>query len=66
MTGVQTCALPICIASRRALGLAAAGVDVGAVADLVAIRAESLREAIAKGPTGRVVLKAGGIVSGSL
>ncbi len=53
-------------ASRRALGLAAAGVEVGAVADLVAIRAESLREAIAMGPTGRVVLKAGGIVSGSL
>ena len=53
-------------ASRRALGLAAAGVDVGAVADLVAIRAESLREAIAMGPAGRVVLKAGEIVSGAL
>jgi cytosine/creatinine deaminase len=53
-------------ASRRALGLAAAGVEVGAAADLVAIRATSLREAIAMGPTGRVVLKAGGIVSGAL
>ena len=52
--------------SRRALGLPTAGVEVGALADLVAIKAGSLREAIAMGPAGRIVLKAGQIVSGSL
>jgi cytosine/creatinine deaminase len=53
-------------ASRRALGLPAAGLESGSVADLVAMKAATLREAIAMGPAGRVVLKAGKIVSGSL
>jgi cytosine/creatinine deaminase len=53
-------------ASRRALGLAAAGVETGSVADLLAVKTATLREAIAMGPAGRVVMKAGKIVSGSL
>ena len=49
---------------RRALGLPANDVVVGAPADLVAVRAETVREAIAMGPPGRLVLRAGRIVAG--
>ena len=52
--------------SRRVLGLSPAGLEVGDTADFVAIPSASLREALAMGPTNRVVLKAGRIVSGSL
>ncbi len=52
-------------AARRALGLPAAGVVPGAVADLVLIAAGSVREAVAFAPLGRTVLKAGRVVSGN-
>jgi cytosine/creatinine deaminase len=50
--------------ARRVLGLAPAGVAVGARADLVAIPARSVREAIGFAPGGRIVVRAGRVVSG--
>ena len=51
-------------AARAALGLQAAGVVPGAVADLVLVAAGSVREAVAFAPFGRTVLRAGRVVSG--
>ncbi len=50
-------------AARQALGLQVAGVAVGDVADLVLLPAASIREAIAFGPAGRTVLRAGRVVA---
>jgi cytosine deaminase len=52
-------------ASRTALGLAPVTVSVGSVADLVALRATSLSQALASGPANRIVLRAGRIVARS-
>lgn len=46
-------------APRRALGLLASGIEMGAVADLLAIRATTLREAIAFGSSDRLVWRRG-------
>ncbi len=48
---------------RRALGLAPAGVEVGAVADLVAIDAPSVRGAVADAPRSRRVFHRGRLVA---
>lgn len=45
--------------ARRALGLPIVDVRVGAVADLVAVEAGSIREALAEGPPGRRVFRSG-------
>ncbi len=50
--------------SRTVLRLASNELAVGGVADLVAIRAPSIRAAIAMGPGSRVVVKSGRIVAG--
>lgn len=50
-------------APRRLMGLPAAGPVVGQVADLVALPAASLREAIAMAPSPRLVLRRGVVVS---
>ncbi|MEN9645466.1 MAG: putative cytosine deaminase [Actinomycetota bacterium] len=52
-------------AARRALGLQVAGLSPGDVADLVLLPAVSVREAVAFGPTGRVVLRNGVVVAGT-
>ncbi|MFT7600673.1 MAG: cytosine deaminase [Acidimicrobiales bacterium] len=52
-------------ASRRIMGLAPAGPAVGLVADLLAVRATTLREAVASAPADRVVFNAGMLVAGS-
>lgn len=49
--------------ARRAMGLASNTVEVGGFADLVAVPAASIREAIAMGPGDRVVVKAGRVLS---
>lgn len=49
--------------TRQLMGLAPAGPWVGHVADLVLVSANSTREAIAAGPAGRIVLRAGHLVS---
>ncbi len=46
-------------AARRALGLPEAGPEVGAVADLVAVRGATLREAVAFAPSARIVMRRG-------
>ena len=46
-------------AARRALGLTPNVIDAGGTADLVAIRAGSLREAVAFQPADRLVIRAG-------
>ncbi|MFZ4718503.1 MAG: amidohydrolase family protein [Ilumatobacteraceae bacterium] len=51
-------------AARAALGLAAAGTRPGEVADLVLVPAASIREAVAFGPAGRAVVRAGRVVGG--
>lgn len=51
-------------AARAALGLPAAGAVAGAVADLVLVPAASVREAVAFGPAGRTVIRAGQVVAG--
>ncbi len=51
-------------AARSVLGMPAAGPTPGSVADLVLIPARSVREAIALGPAGRTVIRAGIVVSG--
>ena len=48
---------------RMALGLSTLSIAPGSVADLVAIRADSVREALAYGPGQRLVLRNGSIVS---
>ncbi len=51
-------------AARAAMGLRPAGVVPGDVADLVLVPAASVREAIAFGPSGRTVVRAGMVVAG--
>ncbi len=51
-------------AARSVLGVPKAGTTPGDVADLVLIQARSVREAIALGPAGRTVIRAGTVVSG--
>jgi cytosine deaminase len=46
-------------ASRRAMGLEPVDVVAGAPAELLAVRAESVREAIATAPSGRIVIHRG-------
>lgn len=53
----------ISVNGRRALGLEAAGAEVGAVADLVAIDAPSIRAAIADAPMARRVFRRGRLVA---
>jgi len=45
------------------MGLAPAGPWLGCVADLVLVPAATTRETIAVGPVGRIVLRAGHVVS---
>ena len=52
-------------AGRAALGLAPVAVAVGSPADLVALDAASVREAVAFAPAGRIVVRAGRVVSGA-
>lgn len=49
--------------ARALMGLAPADVVVGAIADLVAVRAGSVREAVAERSADRIVIRAGRIVS---
>jgi cytosine deaminase len=49
-------------ATRRAAGLRDAGAEVGMVADLVLVRADTIREAIAVAPSDRIVIRAGELV----
>lgn len=49
--------------ARAVLGLPAAGPEPGAVADLVAVRAGSLAEALAAPPTDRIVIRHGRVVA---
>lgn len=49
--------------ARKAMGLAPAGTDVGAQADLLAIRGGSSAEAIAAAPTDRYVIHRGNLVA---
>jgi cytosine deaminase len=46
-------------APRRAMGLPTIAIEQGAVADLIAIRADTLREAIAFGSSDRLVWRRG-------
>ncbi|HKA03129.1 MAG TPA: amidohydrolase family protein [Acidimicrobiales bacterium] len=50
--------------SRAAMGLEPVEIAPGSPAELVAVRADSLREAIATAPAGRVVVHRGRLVSG--
>lgn len=50
-------------AARAALGLPVAGTAPGEVADLVLVPAASVREAVAFGPAGRTVVRAGRVVA---
>ena len=52
--------------ARTAMGLPAAGVEVGMIADLVLLPARTTREAIAFGPSGRTVIRAGVLQPGFL
>ncbi len=49
--------------SRAVLGLPPVAIEPGAPAELLAIRAESVREAIATAPLDRVVIHRGRVVS---
>jgi cytosine deaminase len=49
--------------ARAVLGLAPAGPQVGAVADLLAVRSESITSAVASAPTDRMVFTAGRLVA---
>ncbi len=49
--------------ARRIMGLPAAGPEPGAVADLLAVRASSLAEAVLTAPKDRIVLRRGRVVS---
>ena len=51
-------------AARRALGLPVAGPTPGSVADLLLVRAATVREAIAAAPADRIVLRGGRPVGG--
>jgi cytosine/creatinine deaminase len=49
--------------ARKVLGLPVAGPEVGAVADILAIRATSLSDAIGRAPQDRIVIRRGIVVS---
>jgi cytosine/creatinine deaminase len=49
--------------ARKALGLADAAIAVGAPADLVAVHAESIAEAVASSPPRRLVMKRGRVLA---
>lgn len=49
--------------ARRIMGLPEAGPEPGAVADLLAVRASSLAEAVLTAPSDRIVLRRGRVVS---
>lgn len=49
--------------ARRVMGLPTVGPEVGAVADLVAIRSRGVDEAVALAPVDRLVFKAGRLVA---
>ncbi|WP_436775566.1 amidohydrolase family protein [Yinghuangia sp. YIM S09857] len=49
--------------ARAIMGLPAAGTEPGAVADLLAVRASSLAEAVLSAPADRIVLRRGRVVS---
>ena len=49
--------------TRRLMGLPEAGTAIGQVADLVLLPTATTREAIAFGPTGRTVVRAGQVVT---
>ena len=51
--------------ARRVLGLPAAGPEPGAAADLLAVRAGTLADAVARAPEDRVVVRAGQVVATS-
>ncbi|MYV98572.1 amidohydrolase family protein [Streptomyces sp. SID3343] len=51
--------------ARRAMGLEAGGIEPGAPADLLAIRASSLAQALRALPRDRIVIKAGRVVTRS-
>ncbi len=48
--------------ARTVLGMSTVGAEVGSVADILMIRAASLREAVATASTNRIVIRAGRIV----
>jgi cytosine/creatinine deaminase len=50
-------------ASRRVLGLPPAGVAAGRAADLLAVRADSLDDAVARTPDDRIVLSRGRVIA---
>lgn len=52
--------------ARRAMGQLPAGPVVGMQADLVALRAATVRDAIAWGPSERIVIRGGRIVAGAV
>ena len=52
-------------ASRRAITGEAAGIVAGAPAELVAVAATEVRDALAFGPSGRLVIHRGRVVSGA-
>lgn len=53
----------VSVRAREVMGLPAVGVEAGARADLLAVRASSLREAIATASEDRVVVRRGRVVS---
>lgn len=55
----------VSVASRKVLGLPPAGVGPGLAADLLAVKAVSLVDAVARSPDDRIVLHAGRIVATS-
>ena len=53
----------VSVQARRVLGLPSADVVAGAVADLLAVRAKSLDDAVARSPEDRIVIRAGRVVA---
>ncbi|MFZ9628745.1 MAG: amidohydrolase family protein [Ilumatobacteraceae bacterium] len=53
-------------ATRRLMGLPPAGTDVGMVADLVLVRAQTVRAALAAGPMPRTVVRRGQVLGPAL
>jgi cytosine/creatinine deaminase len=53
----------VSVQARRVLGLPPADVVAGAVADLLAVRATSLDDAVARSPEDRIVIQAGRVVA---
>jgi cytosine deaminase len=53
----------VSVNSRAVLGLPPAGVAPGLVADLLAVRAKSLADAVARTPDDRIVIRAGRVIA---